>query len=84
MSKKLAFSKKPATKPTGAGEANTSALDAFVGVQSPPASAAPIEKMKRFTFDVPEFLHRRVKSQCAAKGVDMADEMRRILEERFP
>ena len=46
--------------------------------------AAPIEKMKRFTFDVPETLHRRIKTRCAEKGVDMADEMRRLLEEHFP
>ena len=40
--------------------------------------------MKRFTFDVPETLHRRIKTRCAEKGVDMADEMRRLLEEHFP
>jgi hypothetical protein len=42
------------------------------------------ERMKRFTFDVPESLHRRVKATCAARGKDMADEMRRILQEQFP
>ena len=42
------------------------------------------ERMKRFTFDVPENLHRRVKTTCAARGKDMADEMRRILQEQFP
>jgi hypothetical protein len=40
--------------------------------------------MKRFTIDVPEHLHRRIKAQCALQGVKMADEIRRLLEERFP
>ena len=81
MSKKLTFAKKPA--PTGK-EDTSAALDAFVGVQSEQPKPLPAEKMKRFTIDVTESLHRRVKSQCAAKGVDMADELRRILEEKFP
>jgi hypothetical protein len=42
------------------------------------------ERTKRFTFDVPESLHRRVKAQCALKGIDMAEEMRHILEQHFP
>jgi len=40
--------------------------------------------MKRFTIDVPARLHRRIKAQCALQGVKMADEIRRLLEERFP
>ena len=48
----------------------------------PPAPAA--ERVARFTFDVPESLHRRVKSECAARGVRMADVMRAILEREFP
>jgi hypothetical protein len=42
------------------------------------------ESMRRFTIDVPDKLHRRIKSQCALKGVKMADEIRRILAEQFP
>ncbi len=42
------------------------------------------ERMKRFTFDVPEKLHRRVKAGCATRGVDMADLMRDFLEKEFP
>ncbi len=79
MSKKLTFAKKPTS-----GAIDTEALDAFVGVTPTAAPQTPSEKMKRFTFDVPESLHRRVKSQCAARGVDMADVLRGILEERFP
>ncbi len=40
--------------------------------------------MKRFTFDVPLDLHTRVKSQCAARGTNMADLIRGFLEKEFP
>jgi hypothetical protein len=87
MSKRVTF----APKPTQAAPPNA---DAWVSgnSQSEPqqqatsqseTSVAPAEKMKRFTFDVPETLHRRVKARCAEKGVDMADEMRRMLLEHF-
>ncbi len=80
MSKKVTFSPKPATV----------APNADVWVSGGPAAAEPVlakpptEKMKRFTFDVPETLHRRIKVWCAEQGVDMADEMRRLLLEHFP
>jgi len=45
---------------------------------------APAEPMKRFTIDVTETLHRRIKMQCAAKGVKMADVVRELLEREFP
>ena len=41
-------------------------------------------EMKRLTFDVSVSLHRRIKSQCALKGVKMADELRCLLEKYFP
>ncbi len=40
--------------------------------------------MKRFTIDVPESLHRRIKLQCAAQGLKMADEIRALLDKHFP
>lgn len=42
------------------------------------------EPMKRFTIDVPISLHKRIKSQCAMEEVHMADEIRKLLEARFP
>jgi hypothetical protein len=48
------------------------------------APAAPTEPMKRFTIDVPVELHRRVKSECARRGVKMADVLRELLEREFP
>src|SRR3954465_11140872 len=65
------------------------APDREVGLVAPlkdteAAPAAPKEKMSRFTIDVPESLHRRVKMQCAARGQKMADMMRDLLERDFP
>ncbi len=42
------------------------------------------EIMKRFTIDVSEDLHKRIKAQCALRGAKMADVMREILEHEFP
>jgi hypothetical protein len=47
-------------------------------------ATGPREKMSRFTIDVPESLHRRVKMQCAGRGQKMADMMRELLEREFP
>lgn len=44
----------------------------------------PAEPMKRFTIDVSESLHKRIKSQCAMRGVKMADIIRDLLEREFP
>jgi len=41
------------------------------------------EPMKRLTIDVPFSLHRRMKAQCALDGVNMADVVRELLDERF-
>jgi hypothetical protein len=49
-----------------------------------PAAAATLPAMKRFTIDVPLDLHARVKIACAQRGLNMADELRRILEREFP
>jgi hypothetical protein len=73
MSKKVTFTPKPA--------ATTAKADGWVTGDQQADSG---EKTKRFTFDVPETLHRRVKARCAEKGVDMAEEMRRLLMEHFP
>lgn len=69
MNKKVSFGAKPSTKP----------IDSDQWVDS-----RATEKNKRMTFDVPESLHRRIKSQCANKGVKMADEIRELLEKSFP
>jgi hypothetical protein len=42
------------------------------------------EQTKRLTIDIPESLHKRVKSQCATQGTTIADVVRAILERKFP
>ena len=52
-----------------------------------PAQTAPAdddEVMRRFTIDVSDALHKRIKAQCALRGVKMADALREILEREFP
>ena len=89
MSKKVTFAPKPtqALASPNADEwvnGRNQSESAEVNATRVTPPVAPAEKMKRFTFDVTETLHRRVKARCAEKGVDIADEMRRLLEQHFP
>ena len=36
--------------------------------------------MKRFTLDLPEELHRRLKLHCVANGMNMADVIRELVQ----
>ena len=74
--------KKTLIQPKPSPSANPANADAWVNTGQPVAATG--ERMKRFTFDVPESLHRRVKAACTSRGTDMADELRRILQEHFP
>ncbi len=71
MNKKVAFGVKPSTARVDASKA-----DDWVNNRDP-------EAMKRLTIDVPASLHARIKSQCALRGVKMADEVRELLEKHF-
>ena len=71
MSKKISFSVKP-----GAARVDDAAkADDWVNNR--------METTKRLTIDVPASLHARIKSQCAIRGVKMADEVRELLEKHF-
>lgn len=41
------------------------------------------EELKRFTVDIPKSLHTRMKTACASKGVNMRDEVLKVLEKHF-
>jgi hypothetical protein len=41
------------------------------------------ETLKRFTIDIPEELHIRIKTICASKGVKMREEIIRVFENHF-
>ncbi len=71
MNKKVTFGVKP-----GAAQAETAKADEWVNHRA-------TETMKRLTIDVPAGLHARIKSQCALRGVKMADEVRALLEQHF-
>ena len=69
---------------------DTSLVDQWVGdgverhVTEHVTEAVESKPMKRFTIDVPVSLHKRIKTQCAADGIKMADMLREMLEARFP
>ena len=73
MTKKVAFGPKP-----------TLAVTPDQWVESRPPDTGAGERTKRLTIDVPLSLHVRIKAQCALRGTKMADEIRALLEERFP
>jgi hypothetical protein len=62
----------PAEQETPKGE--------VVQMATAPAQAV----MKRFTIDVEDGLHKRIKAQCAMRGAKMADVIREMLEREFP
>lgn len=41
------------------------------------------EKMKRLTIDIPESLHRTIKTQCAMRGSKIVDEVRELLMKKY-
>lgn len=55
----------------------------FPGNPTKPIKPAK-EKTTRFTLDVSEGLHRRIKVACAMRGQSIADVMREVLEREFP
>lgn len=90
MAKSVTFTPNPRKKPDLAD------LDAFVagrageGLQAepeptlaPPASAVKTP-MKRLTFDIDAALHRRIRISCVERGIDMAEDLRRIMAEHYP
>ena len=72
MTKKVAFGTKPVAK-----EASTPTADEWVANKAN-------EETKRLTLDIPATLHKRIKAACAMRGTKMVDEIRSLLEERFP
>lgn len=73
MTKKIAIGTKPTNKPAPAG------ADAWVESRD----ANEPEKMKRLTIDVPERMHRHIKTQCAMNGTKIVDVVRELLIQKF-
>jgi len=72
--KKVSIGAKPTSKPAPA------AADAWVESRVPAEGSEP---MKRLTIDVPASLHRAIKTQCAARGTKIADEVRELLMKKY-
>ena len=70
--KKVTFGAKPASGPR-----SETADDWVMDRERSP------EPLKRLTIDIPEGLHRRVKSQCVIEDETIADVVREFLEGRF-
>ena len=67
-----------AAKPSSGGRP---AADDWVAQREVPT--APVEEMKRLTIDINKSLHTAIKTECARRGVKMADEIRDLLERHF-
>jgi len=83
--KSITFNPNPRSKT----QPSKDALDAFV---SGDASLQQTDKdkpeakkpLKRLTFDIAADLHKRIRMTCLSRDKEMAEELRRILEENFP
>ncbi len=74
MNKKVSIG----TKPTSRGE--PAAVDSWVESRGTDTASG---SMKRLTIDIPESLHRAIKSQCAMRGTKIADEVRELLLQNY-
>lgn len=83
MGKKVTFASKPkkATEVPKAADSWVSSGDPREKDETKPVAKVP---MKRLTIDIPSDLHLRVKIGCTKRGLNMADEFRRLLEKEFP
>jgi hypothetical protein len=79
MTKKVQFSARPPSV-VAAPVKDQAAIDAWVKNEKPVVD----EPVKRFTFEVPLSLHKRIKMTCAAQDRQMADVLRELLEKHFP
>jgi predicted DNA binding CopG/RHH family protein len=76
--KKVAMSTKPGRTATPAN------VDDWVQAEptNTPAVAAPV-KMKRLTLDIPEPLHKAIKTRSVQEGVAMVDMLRELLDKHY-
>jgi hypothetical protein len=46
-------------------------------------SPSPKLQTKRLTIDIPESLHKAIKTACASRGTKIADEVRELLAQKY-
>lgn len=73
--KTVSLGPKPTAKPT--------TQDADEWVKNREVVTAEKEPNKRLTIDVPQSLHRAIKTQCASRGAMIADEVRELLMQKY-
>lgn len=78
--KKVAIGARP-SKPSVPADAD--AWVATRGSAELAGDAAPAEKMKRLTIDIPASLHRKIKADCAQRETTIADEVRELLLQKY-
>lgn len=74
---------KPTEEPAAVPKSTSVAPVAIVG-EAPRPELAPKVPMKRLTFDIAATTHMRMKLACVGEGKDMAEELRKMIEERWP
>jgi len=75
MSKKVNFAARPTT--------SSPAADQWVSERAMAPAAAAAVPMKRLTIDLEAVQHTRFKTLCAQHGLQMADELRRLVGQRL-
>jgi hypothetical protein len=75
MSKKVNFAARPA--------ASSPAADQWVSERSAASAINTPVAMKRLTIDLEASKHKRFKTVCAQQGLQMADELRRLVDQRI-
>jgi hypothetical protein len=74
---------KPANQSPPAAIAAPTPL-ASAAEEAPRPAPVPKVPMKRLTFDIPATTHMRMKLACVGEGRDMAEELRAMIEQRWP
>ena len=77
MSKKISFGSNPRKKKT------EELADEWVSKGAVETSLPETAEITRFTIDIPNELHRKIKSYCALKGIKMKEEIQVLLEKHF-
>ena len=77
--KKVSFKKKPTAK-----QADDWVEKAVPDKVKATKETIPIGPIKRLTLDIPEELHRRIKTRAVMEGDSMVNILRRLMEKEFP
>lgn len=83
MLKKAESPRKPKPVPKKASVEDWIQGEAGATTSQGQAAAPGEERLSRLTLDIPEWLHRGLKADGARRGVKMADELRRMLLDRY-